>query len=219
MHTLRGNLTNVKIFNYINKRPSIADYMGQVMNMTISLDELGLTNPDRAGELAERCAFTKSMTIRISTDILWTSDNAADRAFDWLAVLMFGEFLASLGTAPTFRIIRSMDQVMAVDFTLTTGITDTCLTAIMKYGAALLAFQTEGTATCHFKPDEIMDYEQALLTFQEDIASRVHAFDELAGLYSAEYLSGLAEPTAFDIHHVEQLAKWLPVERQQRATA
>ena len=100
--------------------------------MTISLDELGLTNPERADEFAERCAFTKSLTIRISTDILWSSDDPSDRAYDWLAVLMFGEFLATLETQPSYRIVQVGDAIMAVDFTLKSNITVTTFTRIME---------------------------------------------------------------------------------------
>ena len=128
--------------------------------MTISLDELGLTNPERADEFAERCAFTKSLTIRISTDHLWSSDDPSDRAYDWLAVLMFGEFLATLETQPSYRIVQVGDAIMAVDFTLKSNITVTTFTRIMEYGAALLAFQTDGTATCHFAATDIMDRNQ-----------------------------------------------------------
>ena len=208
-----------KVFITVNKRVGITDHSGQVINMTISLDELGLTNPECASDFAERCAFTKSMTVRISTDILWTSEHATDRAYDWLAVLMFGEFLAGLGTAPTYQIVSSMNQVMAVDFTLHNNITEDTLTSLMQYGAALLAFQTDGTATCHFNESDIMDYEAEILAFQDDIVNRVHTFHDLAGLYASEYLAGLdiAEPD--ESRHVMHLSKWVAPDRQLRASA
>ena len=187
--------------------------------MTISLDELGLTNPECASDFAERCAFTKSMTVRISTDILWTSEDAADRAYDWLAVLMFGEFLASRGTAPTYQIVHGFDQVMAVDFTLHNNINEATLTSLMQYGAALLAFQTEGTATCHFNEADIMDYEAEILSFQDDIVNRVHAFHDLAGFYASEYLAGLEMAEPDESRHVMQLAKWIAADWQHRAAA
>jgi len=197
----------------------LTDHSGQVINMTISLDELGLTNPECATDFAERCAFTKSMTVRISTDILWTSEDAADRAYDWLAVLMFGEFLAGRGTAPTYQVVSSMNEVMAVDFTLHNNITEDTLTSLMQYGAALLAFQTEGTATCHFNASDIMDYEEAILEFQDDIVNRVHVFHDLASLYASEYLAGLDVTEASDSPYVMQLSKWITANRHQRASA
>jgi hypothetical protein len=208
-----------KVFITVNKRAEITDHSGQVINMTISLDELGLTNPECASDFAERCAFTKSMTVRISTDILWTSEDAADRAYDWLAVLMFGEFLASRGTAPTYQIVHGFDQVMAVDFTLHNNINEATLTSLMQYGAALLAFQTEGTVTCHFNESDIMDYEEAILAFQDDIINRVHAFHDLAGLYASEYLAGLDMAEPDESRHVMQLAKWIAPDQQLRASA
>jgi hypothetical protein len=197
----------------------ITDHSGQVINLTISLDELGLTNPECASDFAERCAFTKSMTVRISTDILWTSEDAADRAYDWLAVLMFGEFLTSLGTAPTYQVVHGFDQIMAVDFTLHNNITKATLTSLMQYGAALLAFQTEGTATCHFNDSDIMDYEAEILAFQDDIVNRVHAFHDLAGLYASEYLAGLDMDKPDESSHVMQLSKWIAPDQQLRASA
>ena len=208
-----------KVFITVNKRVGITDHSGQVINMTISLDELGLTNPECASDFAERCAFTKSMTVRISTDILWTSEDATDRAYDWLAVLMFGEFLAGLGTAPTYQIVSSMNQVMAVDFTLHNNITEDTLTSLMQYGAALLAFQTDGTATCHFYESDIMDYEAEILAFQDDIVNRVHNFHDVAGVYASEYLAGLDIAEADESRHVMQLSKWVAPDRQLRASA
>ena len=208
-----------KVFITVNKRVGITDHSGQVINMTISLDELGLTNPECASDFAERCAFTKSMTVRISTDILWTSEHATDRAYDWLAVLMFGEFLAGLGTAPTHQIVSSMNQVMAVDFTLHNNITEDTLTSLMQYGAALLAFQTDGTATCHFNESDIMDYEAEILAFQDDIVNRVDTFHDLAGLYASEYLAGLDIACGDESRHVMQLSKWIAPDRQLRASA
>ncbi|MFM7186415.1 MAG: hypothetical protein ACKO14_01220 [Armatimonadota bacterium] len=197
----------------------VTEYMAQVINMTISLDELGLTNPECASDFAERCAFTKSMTVRISTDILWTSEDAADRAYDWLAVLMFGEFLAGLGTAPTHKIVQASGQVMAVDFTLRNNINEGTLTSLMQYGAALLAFQTDGTATCHFNASDIMDYEDSLLNFQNEIVNRVHVFHDLAGLYASEFLAGLTLTDAEENLHVTQLSKWITTDWQRRVLA
>jgi hypothetical protein len=208
-----------KVFITVNKRAEITDHSGQVINMTISLDELGLTNPECASDFAERCAFTKSMTVRISTDILWTSEDAADRAYDWLAVLMFGEFLTGLGTAPTYQVVHGFDQIMAVDFTLHNNINEATLTSLMQYGAALLAFQTDGTATCHFNEADIMDYEAEILAFQDDIVSRVHAFHDLAGLYASEYLAGLDMAKPDESSHVMQLSKWIAPDQQLRASA
>lgn len=202
--------------NYLAK---FTDHSSQVTNMTISLDELGLTNPKFAGEFAERCIFTASMKIRISTDILWTSENAADRAYDWLAVLMFGEFLAGLGTAPTYQVVSSMNRIMAVDFTLRTNITEATLTSLMQYGAALLDFQTEGSATCHFDAADIMNYESELLEFQDDIINRVHMFDDIARLYAREYLASLDVADTGQNHHATQLSKWCEAHWQQRACA
>ena len=208
-----------KGFITVNIRMRLTDHSGQVIKMTISLDELGLTNPECASDFAERCAFTKAMTVRISTDILWTSEDASDRAYDWLAVLMFGEFLAGLGTAPTYRVVHSMNQIMAVDFTLRNNITEATLTSLMQYGAALLAFQTDGTATCHFNASDIMDYEEAILAFQNDIVNRVHIFHDLASLYASEYVAGLDTADATDSHHVTQLYNWITPEWRQRESA
>lgn len=86
----------------MNNHVEVTDDTCQVMNMTMSLDELGLTNPADVGDIVERCRLSRSQTVRISTDILWTSEVASDRAFDWLAVLMFGELIAELSTNPTY---------------------------------------------------------------------------------------------------------------------
>lgn len=187
--------------------------------MTISLDELGLTNPERADEFAERCAFTKSLTIRISTDILWSSDDPSDRAYDWLAVLMFGEFLATLETQPSYRVVQVGDAVMAVDFTLKSNITATTFTRIMEYGAALLAFQTDGTATCHFAATDIMDYEATILEFQEEIENRVATFDDLAARYAAEFIAGQQADGEPSNEYTERLSKWMDVNIQARFSA
>jgi hypothetical protein len=89
----------------------------------------------------------------------------------------------------------------------------------MQYGAALLAFQTDGTATCHFNEADIMDYEAEILAFQDDIVSRVHAFHDLAGLYASEYLAGLDMAKPDESSHVMQLSKWIAPDQQLRASA
>jgi hypothetical protein len=187
--------------------------------MTISLDELGLTNPQRADDFAERCAFTKSLTIRISTDILWSSDDPSDRAYDWLAVLMFGEFLATLETQTCYSIVQVGDAIMAVDFTLKSNITATTFTRIMQYGAALLAFQTEGTATCHFAATDIMDYEATILEFQQEIQNRVATFDDLAARYAAEFIAGQQADGEPSNEYTVRLSKWMDSNIQTRVSA
>jgi hypothetical protein len=187
--------------------------------MTISLDELGLTNPLCADEFAERCAFTKSLTIRISTDILWSSDDRSERAYDWLAVLMFGEFLATLETQPSYQIVHVEEQIMALDFTLKANITATTLTSIMQYGAALLAFQTEGTATCHFAATDIMDYEATILGFQDDIQNRVAIFNDLAARYAAEFIAGQKADSEPENEYIVILSRWVQSEISTRASA
>jgi hypothetical protein len=187
--------------------------------MTISLDELGLTNPLSAEEFAERCAFTKSLTIRISTDILWSSDDRSERAYDWLAVLMFGEFLANLETQPSYRIVQVEEQIMALDFTLHANITATTLTSIMKYGAALLAFQTEGTATCHFAATDIMDYEETILDFQADIQNHVATFTDLAAMYVAELIAGQQADGEPANEYTVLQSRWVQSDSSTRASA
>jgi hypothetical protein len=187
--------------------------------MTISLDELGLTNPQRADDFAERCAFTKSLTIRFSTDILWSSDDPSDRAYDWLAVLMFGEFLATLETQPYFSIVHVGDAVMAVDFTLKSNITSTTFTRIMQYGAALLAFQTEGTATCHFAATDIMDYEATILDFQDDIQNHVATFTDLAAMYVAEFIAGQQADGEPANEYTMLLSSWVQSNSSTRVSA
>jgi hypothetical protein len=187
--------------------------------MTISLDELGLTNPLSAEEFAERCAFTKSLTIRISTDILWSSDDRSERAYDWLAVLMFGEFLATLETQPSYRIMQVEEQIMALDFTLHANITATTLISVMKYGAALLAFQTEGRATCHFAPTDVMDYEETILDFQDDIQNRVATFNDLAARYAAEFIAGQQADGEPANAYTILLSNWVQSNSSTRASA
>jgi len=197
----------------------LTDDSGQVMNMTISLDELGLTNPECAGEFAQRCAFTKSMTVRISTDTLWSSDDHSEQAYDWLAVLMFGEFLAGLETRPTYEIVHGGENIMAVDFTMHDNITSSTLTSIMQYGAALLAFHTEGTATCHFAPTDIMDYEVEFLLFQEDVQNRVAIFHDLATRYAEAFISGQQNDNEAPNEYTAVLQQWLDTARIQRVPA
>jgi len=208
-----------KGFIDINNRLCLTDDSVQMKKMKISLDELGLTNPECAGEFAERCAFTKSMTIRMSTDTLWSSDDHSDQAYDWLAVLMFGEFLGRLETHPTYGIVHGGENIMAVDFTLHDNITASTLTSIMQYGAALLAFHTEGTATCHFASTDIMDYETEFLSFQEDIQNRVTVFHDLATRYAEAYISGQQNETAAPDEHTDVLQQWLEMVHDQRASA
>lgn len=187
--------------------------------MRISLDELGLTNPECAGDFAERCAFTKSMTIRISTDILWSSDDASERAADWLAVLMFGEFLGSLNTRPSYGIVNTGDRIMAVEFTLHENITQSTLVSIMQYGAALLAFQTDGRATCHFASTDIMDYEASFLAFQRDIQNRVTIFHDIALMYAEAYIAGQVADGLPTNDYTMLLRNWLTGCSSQRASA
>jgi hypothetical protein len=212
-------MRRVKGFINVNNRMELTEYSGQVMNMTISLDELGLTNPECAGEFAQRCAFTKSMTVRISTDTLWSCDDHSERAYDWLAVLMFGEFLAGLETRPTYEIVHGGENIMAVDFTIHENITASTLTSIMQYGAALLAFQTEGTATCHFAATDIMDYEAEFLVFQEDVQNRVTVFHDLAARYAEAFISGQQNDNEAPNEYTDVLMQWLDVVRVQRASA
>lgn len=189
------------------------------MNMTISLDELGLTNPECAGDFAERCLFTNSMTIRISTDVLWSSDDPEYQAYDWLAVLMFGEFLASLGTKPSYDIVNVNSRVMAVDFTLNQKITAPTIISVMNYGAALLAFQTDGSATCYFDSTDIIDYETAFFAFQNDIINRVQTFDSLAVKYAETYIAGQQANGTPPDEHTAKLDKWINRETSHRIAA
>ena len=177
--------------------------------MTLSLDELGLTDPANASGIAQRSTFSKSMTIRISTDVLWVSDDPTEQAYDWLAVLMFGEFLASFATKPSYKIVRVDDKVMAVDFTLHQNITSAVIHSVMQYGAALLAFQTDGTATCYFERNEIRDYETEFFAFRDHLDERVETFHDLAAIYAETYIAGqLLYGDDASEHHLI-LDKWL----------
>jgi hypothetical protein len=159
------------------------------------------------------------MKIRFSTDILWSSDDHSEQAYDWLAVLMFGEFLAGLGTRPTYAVIRGGENIMAIDFTLNDNITASTLTSIMQYGAALLAFQTEGTATCHFASTDIMDYEAEFLSFQQDIQKRVTVFHDLASRYAETFISGQQNDNVAPNEYTAVLQQWLDTACGQRASA
>jgi hypothetical protein len=212
MRLLKGFIT-------INKRVYLTDNPRQVTKMTISLDELGLTNPECASDFAQSCLFSNSMTIRISTDVLWSSDDPAEQSYDWLAVLMFGEFLASLGTKPSYDIVKVNNRVMAVDFTLNRKITAPTIISVMNYGAALLAFQTDGSATCYFDSTDIIDYETAFFAFQTDIINRVQTFDSLAVKYAESYIAGQqANATAPD-EHATTLDRWINLKISNRNTA
>jgi hypothetical protein len=132
---------------------------------------------------------------------------------------MFGEFLAGLETRPTYEIVHGGENIMAVDFTIHENITASTLTSIMQYGAALLAFQTEGTATCHFAATDIMDYEATILVFQEEIHNRVATFDDLAARYAAEFIAGQQADGEPSNEHTVHLSKWMAGDIQTRVSA
>jgi hypothetical protein len=108
---------------------------------------------------------------------------------------------------------------MAVDFTLHDNITASTLTSIMQYGASLLAFQTEGAATCHFALSDIMDYEAEFLLFQEDIRNRVTVFYDLATRFAEAFISGQQNDNEAPNEYTDVLMQWLDVVRVQRASA
>jgi hypothetical protein len=132
---------------------------------------------------------------------------------------MFGEFLAGLETRPTYEIVHGGENIMAVDFTMHDNITSSTLTSIMQYGAALLAFHTEGTATCHFAPTDIMDYEVEFLLFQEDIQKRVTVFHDLAARYAETFISGQQNDNEAPNEYTAVLQQWLDTARIQRVPA
>ena len=122
---------------------------------------------------------------------------------------MFGEFLASLGTNPNYNIVVVNNKVMAVDYTLNRKITAPTIVSVMNYGAALLAFQTNGSATCYFDSTDIIDYETAFIAFREDILNRVKTFDTLAVKYAETYIAGQQATGQPLSDHTQLLENWL----------
>ena len=85
--------------------------------------------------------------------------------------------------------------------------------------AALLAFQTEGTATCHFASTDIMDYEAEFLSFQQDIQKRVTVFHDLASRYAETFISGQQNDNVAPNEYTAVLQQWLDTACGQRASA
>ena len=135
----------------------------------------------------------KPLIIRISTDMLCNKRSNADIAFDWLAVLMLGEYLEQLDLNPDWTTVGSMGHILAIDFTVNSAINQTALEALQAYAAAYLSFYTGGRYPSSADYSKLFDYEQELLRFEDDIKSRVRRFDDIAKHYTSSFIAGLRD--------------------------
>jgi hypothetical protein len=140
-----------------------------------------------------------------------------DAAFDWLSVLMLGEFLAALGTDPSWTTVGRGEHVLAVDFKLNQGLGSNGFDALLAYAASYLSFYTDGRYPSGEELPGMIEYEQALLSFEDDIQVGVTRFHEIAGRYTTRFVAGLRDSylgadyvTNVGIHQ-RRLKRWLDV--------
>ena len=100
--------------------------------MILTLEELALVDTTKWMTQSNENTV-KPLIIRISTDMLCNKRSNADIAFDWLAVLMLGEYLEQLDLNPDWTTVGSMGHILAIDFTVNSAINQTALEALQAY--------------------------------------------------------------------------------------
>jgi len=185
--------------------------------MTLTLEELAIVDGNRLLSTLMSSSSADCLTVRIGTDMLCNERSQADRAFDWLAVLMLGERLEALGCDPTWAPVGEMEHILAVDFRLNSRVGEMELSYLRQYAIAYLAFYTDGRYIKNADADDYFDYESELLQFEDNIQANVQRFHDIAKLYTACFVSGLRENylgadyvTMLGIHQL-RLKKWLDI--------
>lgn len=184
--------------------------------MNLTLEELAMVDATKL-LTALNDNRNSGFVVRIATDMLCNDRSNADVAFDWLAVLMLGERLAELGLEPEWSTVGSRDHILAVDFSINGVLNQSALDALTAYAASYLTFYTDGHFPTVTDETSVFDYEQTLLSFEDDIKNRVHRFDDIAKLYTSSFVAGLrenylgADYVTMIGRHQLRLKKWLDV--------
>ena len=185
--------------------------------MTLTLEELAIVDGPRLFSSLEAYDTADTFVVRISTDMLCNQRPYADMAFDWLAVLMLGETLVKLGGNPIWTPVGSPQRILAVDFTFGKRIDRPAFDALLGYAASYLSFYTDGRYPQSSGQTPMFDYEQELLSFEDDIQNRVHHFNDIAEMYTSNFVAGLrqtymgADYVSMLGRHQLRLKKWLDV--------
>jgi hypothetical protein len=159
----------------------------------LTLDELAIVDGNRLFTSLTTPTGMQSLVVRIATDMLCNERSNVDAAFDWLSVLMLGEFLATLDCDPQWTAVGHPERVLAVDFTLNKTLDRTSFDALHAYAASYLAFYTDGRYPAGEQITGMFDYEQELLSFEDDIQGRVHRFNDIARKYTTRFVAGLRD--------------------------
>ena len=185
--------------------------------MNLTLEELAIVDGPRLFSSLDTSGKAGKLVIRIATDMLCNQRSNVDAAFDWLSVLMLGEFLAAHNADPSWTAVGHPDHVMAVDFTLNETLDRNGFDALIAYAASYLSFYTDGRYPSGEELPGMFEYEQALLSFEDDIQVRVTRFDDIAGRYTTRFVAGLRDSylgadyvTNVGIHQ-RRLKRWLNV--------
>jgi hypothetical protein len=161
--------------------------------LILTLEELAIVDANRLFTSLTAPTVTQPLVIRIATDMLCNERSNVDAAFDWLSVLMLGEFLATLDCDPQWASVGHPERILAVDFTLNKSLDRTGFDALHAYAASYLSFYSDGRYPAGEQILGMFDYEQELLSFEDDIQSRVLRFDNIASRYTTRFVAGLRD--------------------------
>lgn len=184
--------------------------------MTLTLEELALIDSDRLIDSIASDGQNR-LVIRIGTDMLCNGRSNADIAFDWLAVLMLGEYIIGLGCDAEWSTVGATNHILAIDFSISTNLTPYTMDALIAYATAYLSFYTGGRSPIRSATDSLFDYEVELFRFEDELGGRVQHFHDIARLYTASYVAGLREKYLGADYvmmlgrHQRRLRKWLEI--------
>lgn len=183
--------------------------------MNLMLEELAIVDGPRLFSSLDTSTKAGKLVIRIATDMLCNERSNVDAAFDWLSVLMLGEFLAEHNADPTWTAVGHPEHVLAVDFTLNNTLDRKGFEALIAYAASYSSFYSDGRYPSGEELPGMFEYEQALLSFEDDIQNRVTRFDDIARRYTTRFIAGLRDSylgadyvTSVGIHQ-RRLKRWL----------
>jgi hypothetical protein len=161
--------------------------------MILTLEELAIVDGNRLFTSLTAPTVTQPLVVRIATDMLCNERSNVDAAFDWLSVLMLGEFLATLECEPQWTAVGNPERILAVDFTLNKTLDRTSFDALHAYAASYLSFYSDGRYPAGEPIPGMFDYEHELLSFEDDIHGRVLLFNDIASHYTTRFVAGLRD--------------------------
>jgi len=184
--------------------------------LTLTLEELALLDSARLIDSITSSGQNR-LVVRIATDMLCNARSNGDKAYDWLAALMLGEYIVGLGLDAQWSTVGVPNHILAIDFSITTNLTQSSVDALKAYAASYLSFYTGGRSPRRSATATMFAYEVELFRFEDELGSRVRHFHDIARLYTASYVEGLrdeflgADYVMMLGRHQRRLRKWLEI--------